>query len=198
MYDVHFYALDYLPQKPEIAFDKVVETGSTYSTNDEYLRDIKIGLKNLEGVEQIFVEQLDEWDTQPFMFEVTDFKNGYFIATVDKEFQSQFTVVAYNKNGSSRSETITIEPLEPATEVYAVNLSNDELTIESTDSRVSSVRNLDSYSIQTIGQNVSNIQSGNLTGDNATIDISSLNKGLYILSYTDSAGHKYSTKFQKK
>lgn len=33
---------------------------------------------------------------------------------------------------------------------------------------------------------------------NDDIDISSLNKGLYILLYTDSAGHKYSTKFQKK
>ena len=198
IYDVHYYALDYLPQKPEIEFDQVVESVSTYSTTDEYLRDIKIGLKNMEGIEQVFVEQLDEWDTLPFLFEVTDFKNGYFIATVDKEFQSQFTVVAYNKNGNARSETITVAPLEPATNAYTVNLSDNEIEIESTNQRISAIRTLTSYSIQTLDQNNSLIMTGNIDGENASIDISSLNNGMYVLNYYDNRNNKYSTKFHKK
>ncbi len=81
------------------------------TTNEDYLVDIEIGIKNLEGTTRVVVEQLDEGELLPYVYDVEDFKKGYFVATVDKEFSTSFTVISYNENGSTRSDAITIPPL---------------------------------------------------------------------------------------
>lgn len=47
---------------------------------NDYIRNIKIGFKSLEGVERVIVEQLDEGFRMPGKFEVNDLQKGYFTA----------------------------------------------------------------------------------------------------------------------
>lgn len=141
-YSVYFYAIDFLPQRPNMKFAGVILPPAKRATANEYMRDIKIDIKNLEGTERIIVEQLDEGDRIPHKYEVSDFKKGYFIATVDKELYSQFSIIAYNKNGNTRSETLIIEPLEPVDYDFNVQISDNTINIENTNSRISSNRKI--------------------------------------------------------
>ena len=150
-----YYVLNYLPQRTEMKFSGVMPTTSTRALTNEYMRDIKIGIKNLEGTERIVVEQLDEGERVPSKFEVYDFKKGYFVATVDKEFYSEFTIVAYNKNGSTRSETIEIAPLEPASQNFEIQVLNDEIKIKNARKRNLPKTLLASYEILPLNNYVS-------------------------------------------
>lgn len=199
--DATYYVLDYLPQKVEMDFIGVVP--STYSTraitDDEYMKDIKIGIKNIEGADRVVVEQHDEWDRVPFRYELSNFRDGYFIATVDKEFYSEFRVIAYNKNGSTVSETFTVEPLEPVELTIETEISDNYITVRSNQNRHQAVGGLiESYGINTL--DVYNVQS---VPENATsiegnrIDISSLATGLYLLNVTDCYGNRHAVKFMK-
>ncbi len=199
VYEVTYFALDYLPQVVDMEFSGVVSALSTLTVMDDYYRDIKIGIKNLEGIDRIVVEQLDEGNIVPYTYEVSDFKNGYFIATVNKEFYTELTVISYNENGSTRSETLEIEPLEPADEVYAVQISDNTISIQSVNDRVASVRQLVSYEVIPINQysRTTGI-TGNINNNITSIDISALGQGTYVLNYYDCNHNKYSIKFEKQ
>ncbi len=195
---VKYYVLDYLPQRTDLAFSGVIPATSTRALANEYMRDIKIGIKNLEGTERIIVEQLDEGERIPSKFEVSDFKKGYFIATVDKEFYSEFTIVAYNKNGGTRSETIEIAPLEPAKMNFDVNVYGEKIDIKNMRNRESTKTLLSSYEIVPLNDySIHSLLRGNINGNNASIDISSLQPGNYVLNYYDFRGRKESVKFRK-
>lgn len=199
--DATYYVLDYLPQKVEMDFIGVVSTESTYSakafSDDEYMRDIKIGIKNLEGADRVVVQQHDEWDRVPFRYELSDFKDGYFIATVDKEFYSEFTVTAYNENGSTVSDTLVVEPLEPAELTVESDVADNYITVKNSSNRNGNfigsyeINTVDSYSIRNVTQNTSHI------GENR-IDVSALSPGLYILSITECDGKRHTMKFIKR
>ena len=160
---------------------------------------MKINIKNLEGTSRIIVEQLDEGNTYPYQYEITDFKKGYFVATVDKEFYTHLTIVAYNNNGSTRSETLEIAPLEPAMDNYVVQMTNNTIIIQNVNDRISTVRNLTSYEIKELNsiQNRTTALYGKITNNNAEIDISQLTEGVYVLNYYDNRNNKYSFKFKK-
>ena len=97
---------------------------------DEYYRDVEIGLKDIEGVTRVVVSQLDEGNDMPYQYEVPDFRKGYFTATVDREFTSTFTITAYNKNGSTKSETYVLQPLTPTTSIdLKFNVNNDQIKV---------------------------------------------------------------------
>ncbi|MCD8318789.1 MAG: hypothetical protein LUC45_08155 [Paraprevotella sp.] len=180
-------------------FSGVIPATSTRALTNEYMRDIKIGIKNLEGTERIVVEQLDEGDRIPSKFEVDDFKKGYFVATVDKEFYSEFTIVAYNKNGGTRSETVEIAPLEPAEESFDVQVFRDEIKIKNTRKRNLSKQLLTSYEIRPLNDYaVRSSLKGDITGNEPSIDISSLPVGTYVLNYYDTRHAQHSVKFRKK
>ena len=206
VYDVTFAALDYVPQKPHMAFDGVVETPQVrtmavaQADYDEYLRDIKIGIKNLEGTDRIIVEQLIEGDRIPTKFEVEDFKKGYFIATVDKEFYSWFTIVAENKNGSVRSETLEIAPLEPAEEYsFDVKISDETITIAGNNRRLYERNGLARYEIAPLsGIATTASLAGEIEENCAEISIADLPGGVYALNYYDRRGTRYSQKFVKR
>lgn len=206
VYDVTFAALDYVPQKPHMAFDGVVETPQARKMSvaqadyDEYLRDVKIGIKNLEGTDRIIVEQLIEGDRIPTKFEVEDFKKGYFIATVDKEFYSWFTIVAENKNGSVRSETLEIAPLEPAEEYsFDVKISDETITIAGNNRRLYERNGLARYEIAPLsGIATTASLAGEIEENRAEISIADLPGGVYALNYYDRRGTRYSQKFVKR
>ena len=194
-----YYVLNYLPQRTEMKFSGVMPTTSTRALTNEYMRDIKISIKNLEGTERIVVEQLDEGERVPSKFEVNDFKKGYFVATVDKEFYSEFTIVAYNKNGSTRSETIEIAPLEPASQNFEIQVLNDEIKIKNARKRNLPKTLLASYEILPLNNYVSrSLLKGNIESNEPSINISSLRAGTYVLNYYDTRNIKHSVKFQKQ
>ena len=103
-----YFLLDYLPQKPQLAFSKVMP--QTRASDDEYYADVKIAFKNVEGTESILVEQLEEGSPVPFTFYVEDIRAGYFIASVDKEYSTTFRLRAMNKNGETISCLLYTSP----------------------------------------------------------------------------------------
>lgn len=200
LYRVKYYVVESLPQKIELSYSGLYNEGTTYklmNSDDEYLRDVKIGLKNLEGADRIVVEQLDEGDAVPFRYEVTDFKDGYFIATVDKEFYSSFTVIAYNNNGSTRSETFTLAPLEPWEETSYTSILHDKIDITALfNGRRKFTSDLNYDIIRVSPYDISVVQKGKTTM-NETINISSLSTGTYILKL-ELNGNVRSMKFRKE
>lgn len=120
----YYYVLEYLPQKIEQNLAKVYD--DSYM-QDEYSRDVEIAMSNLEGATHIYVEQLEEGEFLPSITMLPDTKSGRFLATVDKEYSSQFTIVSYNNNGSKRSDVLTVEPSEPAN--LNINVNNNRISV---------------------------------------------------------------------
>lgn len=193
-----YYVLDFLPQKPKMQFVKVMP--ATYDFVDEYARTIKIAINDLEGTNKIIVEQLDEGETYPQKYEVKDFKKGYFTATVDKEFSSQFTIIAYNDNGNVKSKTLTIEPLEPAKLRTELSLENNCIRISTDNIRHKDKSLLRSYEIYRLDNMLAPVRIGQAEtelNDNQ-VDISDLQKGIYIISVCDIYNERCSMKFVKQ
>ena len=197
----NYYLLENIPQKVEQEFIGVETTGNARSMMyDEYLRDIKIEIKNLEGTTRVVIEQLDKGERVPYRYDVPNFKDGYYIATVDKEFQSEFTVISYNENGTTRSETLLIEPLEPAMLNLSINMDGEYITIENNQSRNKSNDLIKSYEINTINvYNAYPVKSElNYQNKENKIDINDLERGMYVLTLIDVNGERHSFKFTKK
>lgn len=195
----NYYLLDYLPQRAEMSFSGVMPINSVQTFLNEYMRDIKIGIKNLEGTERVVVEQLDEGERIPSKFEVNDFKKGYFIATVDKEFSSKFTIIAYNKNGSTRSETVEIAPLEPVNQKIEIQVYDNSIKIKNARICNSSNKMLATYEIIPFDdRSIHILLQGHIKSNDTIINISTLKAGLYVLNYYDTRNVKHSVKFKKQ
>lgn len=110
-----FFVVDYLPQKVGLTYRHAAAqlnplpflTTTTASASSG--TPCILYFSDIEGVDRIVLERLREGDRLPSKIEVTDFRKGYYETTVDKK--TTFTVVAYNKNGISRGEPITVSPL---------------------------------------------------------------------------------------
>lgn len=197
-YKSYYYVLNCLPQKVKMKMSGVMP----YTDEEEYYRDVKIGLEDIEGVTRIIVSQLDEGNEFPYQYEITDFKEGYFIATVDKEFSSTFTITAYNDNGSTRSYSYVIEALEPIN-ALALNfvVGDDGIEILSNSRNLSEKQLISSYRLNKVSSNhiqTMNIETEAIILDRKNvIDISSLDKGLYTLTATDIKGGLHTIKFVK-
>lgn len=194
-----FYVVDCLPQKIEMAYSGLStasESPLALSDYDDYLRQVNIGIKNLEGTDRIVVEQLNEGDRLPIRFEVSDFKKGYFTATVDKEFYSQFTIIAYNKNGSTRSESFELPPLEPYVEEVDLKMTSEGLKAMPTKTLRASdfIINFEINKADLNSQGFSIVKKGAIH-TNESIAISDLPKGLYIISYSTRSGDRKQMKF---
>ena len=169
-----------------------------YDDYDEYLREVKIGIKNLEGTSRIVVEQLDEGAVVPYRFEVSDFKNGYFTTIVDKEYFSEFRIIAYNQNGHTISDTFVLDALEPWDGEMQMTITDNTIKILPIGTR-RSIKNI-SYRISLISKDarsVGNVLQGDLSSDE-TIDVSNLTPGMYIVECKTESGKKTSRKFIKQ
>lgn len=197
-YDIknHYYVLDYLPQQVKMRYSAPLLTSSStlamVSTNDNYTQDIKISIKDLEGINRVVVEQLDEGNDLPIKFEVKDFKKGYFVANVDKELYTKFVVYSYNNNGSSKSETLVVQPLVQSD--FTVNFSDDNIRINSNLQKESGSINYSIYSSST--SSPMRVKEGVLNSQNPAIQINDLSKGTYILDIK-SGNKRKSVKFVK-
>ncbi len=192
------YVLDYLPQTVEMKLSKVMPTASR---SNDYFRDVMIGMDNLEGADRIVVSQLDEGEEIPFFYDVPDFKNGYFIANVDKEYTTTFKVIAYNKNGNTTSDSYVLQPIEPATSIDVRFRKNDDtILVEAISDRLQNKNIIKSYEINNINMKqqsyTCNINKSGTTSNQ--ININNLSSGLYILTVYDIKGGKHDFKFMKK
>lgn len=189
-YDIRYIAIDYVPQS--------VETGiSSYTPVEvlnEYVKKFNFGIKNLEGTTRVVVEQLTEGDRLPVRFEVPDFKKGYFTAPVDVDFDTQFTVIAYNKNGMTRGKTYTLKSLNRNKAIFEVKHFTHEIAFELNNERFFGIRKVVSYQIIPISSLSGCPMAGTI--DENRIDIGTLPAGLYLLKYCDNTGNEYSYKFK--
>jgi len=183
-----YYVLDYLPQKVEMDTARVYEDSYL---QDEYLYDIDMAMSNLEGATAVYVEQLEEGDQLPSIRRIYDFKKGRFLVTVDREYASTFTVVAYNDNGHTRSETYTVAPSSPAQVQLNIIGNYIETTYGHKNKGVTDI----SYEIYTFNNNL--LQMNNTpyfvqNGQSADgrIDMGKLKSGLNIVTVTLQNGKK--------
>ena len=178
----YYYVLDYLPQQVKMRYSAPEKASSalfaeTASMSDDYTQDIKITIKNLEGVNNVIVEQFDEGNDLPLKFEVNDFKKGYFIANVEKDLSTKFVVYSYNKNGYAKSETLIVPP----SVVYNsdVKINGNKISI---DNGLLTKHGPINYAIySTSPSSVIQVKEGVLKDKNTMIGISELAKGSYIL-----------------
>lgn len=189
--NAYYFLLDYLPQRVELARSATI----TKEDEDEYLREVKVGLNNLEGVTKVVVSQLDEDNEMPYLYEVKDFKKGYFIATVDKDYSTTFTITAYNKNGSTNSFPYTLAPLEPSPINVEFKYNNKEINISASERRSTGKKLI-------MDMNVTPLFSVGEVGKLALIngnkvDVSPLPKGSYVLNVCDIYNKKHTFKFAK-
>lgn len=193
-YDIEHYVLDYLPQIPQANFSRVLP----FENEEDYYRDVRIGLNNLEGVTRVVIEQLDEDNTVPYYYEVPDFQKGYFIATVDRELTTTFTIISYNQNGST-TNTYVMPPLTPVDDLQLqFSVNDNSINVYSKGKRDSRKSLILSYQI--LDYSTGNIYRTGVSNCSSvnTIDTSTLEKGVYLLVIKDIKGNTHSIKFIKK
>lgn len=190
----YYYMMDYLPPKVYMKKSAVLPC----ENEDDYYRDVKIGLNNIEGVEKVVVSQLDEGEELPTVYEVTDFKNGFFIANVDKDCSSKFTITAYNKNGTTKSDVYELTALSNLKPDWSLIVNRDELILSDKNHL------LDKVSDALCDVRMTKVQSRSSSGTNKVvkltldddrIDTSSYGNGIYELKIKDKFNRSYSWKF---
>ena len=182
-YYVKYFTRDYFPQKANIKYSKIHEGSENISLSeirmsDDYYVDVEIGLSNIEGTNKIIVEQLDEGERVPFRYEATDFRQGYFIANLDRELSTQLTVISYNDNGNTRSNTIVIPAI--GYDDLQENISFDICDNHISTNGIDRIQPNASYTITNM-INANFVKTEKLPTD-GIIDISELKSGCYILS----------------
>lgn len=192
----YYMLLDYLPQRVKMEKSNVMPCDD----EESYYRDVKIGLKDLEGVTKIVVSQLDEGNELPYQYEVQDFKKGYFIATVDKDFTSTFTITAYNKNGTTVSYPYVLTPLSSSEKVCLdFKKEGNTIRVETSSRGHSGQKLISSYDIRPL--NSAGIGADTYVGQFSIngnyIDITSLEKGYYVLTVNDIKGCRHKFKFAR-
>lgn len=195
-YTSHFIVLDYLPQTIEMGVSNLNLNSEPLAVSNllaNNSHEVKIGIKNIEGLTKVVIERKKENQRVPSRFEVTDFKNGYFIATVENDIRTTFTAIGYNDNGTSKSLPLTIEPLTTTTLNNNVSLVGENLILPiDLDNE-----NFIHYEITTLNMYSNQVLlDGWIYGDNQ-ISVSSLPAGIYVLTYTMTDGKKQSIKFKK-
>lgn len=202
----YYYVLDYLPQKVKMDFNAddefnensssgVANTRSYIPEDDEYTQEIKINIKDLEGVDRIVVEQLDEGNELPVRYEVPDFKKGYFTAIVDKELYTDFVVCSYNKNGSVRSEIFTVEPLNPYPEYYDIDVYGSSIYLSQKRRYIGTGM---TYEIYNTSGKISLLKSGVIEGGDCSVDVADLGTDLYTFKLKYNNTTVQQIKFRKK
>lgn len=128
-----YYTRDFTPQSARIKYSRIHDESNLKSmslyANDDYFIDVEVGISNVEGTTRVMVEQTDEGELVPFVYEVSDFKKGYFIANLDRELSTQLTVISYNDNGSTRSNTIIIPPIGYQKSTLSLIKQGDKITV---------------------------------------------------------------------
>lgn len=198
-YNTKYFTRDFVPQQAYIKYDSktsgVNNTNTRGISTDDWFIDVNIGIANIEGTTKVIVEQLEDGEVLPFQYEVKDFRKGYFTANLDRECDTQLTVICYNDNGYSRSNTIPIKAIgysSPRT----LSLSNkgDYIVITGLDNFVD--ESDISYTIQNLTTGLISLQNVSLSTDQ--VDISNMPKGIYSIIMYQKSTQISALKFVKK
>lgn len=196
IYDAKFILIDYLPQAIEMEYSEMPVTSyrNVTAAATQTSREIKIGLKNLEGATKVVIERLREGRRVPSKIEIKDYKKGYFITSVENDINTTFTAVALNANGTTKSLPMLVPKLVSQTENANIKIIGNEIII----SDVSDLRPLNYEIIPLQSYSTSPVQSGLiLSNDYRTIPTDNLLPGIYIINYYDNNGGKKTYRFLK-
>lgn len=192
-----YYLVGAMPQRVKSDMNKCKFRPEYDHLYDEYTGVIKVGLKDLEGVTRIEVAQYDDWNPIPLLYSVQDYKNGYFNAVVDREFDTRFVITAYNENGHSASEMYTFHP-SPNAFNMALQFERDGNSIlVKSNSRKNNTVTLKSADVNPVLGTISSKAKTSMPINKNTIDISRLKAGFYVLDVEDNENRHYSYKFAK-
>lgn len=185
------YVIDDIPQKTKMKLSKV----SGYY-DDEYLRTVRIGLLDIEGTDSLVVKQLDEGYSQPFYYSVPDFRKGYVEVIVDRDFTSTIQILAFNRNGMTRSDNYVISPVEPSGISLDFDIHDNEILLNASCRRMDNRNLIKEYKLLSVidGQKVMAGSGSNVAN---RIPISSLRPGFYLLHVTDIMGGEHSFKIKR-
>lgn len=189
----YYYLVNCPPRKVSMRKEKILPI------DDEYVRDVVIGLGNLEGVTRIVVEQKDQGDV-PIYYEVPDFKKGFFVATVDKELSSEFRIRAYNSKGNVWSNKYTLPALQSSSNGFTpeFRITDENISVRAKASRLYDKELYRDYIIRRLSTHSYNLVSEGMINSDGNINISSLPNALYSLEVTDINGVKHTMKFTKQ
>ncbi len=190
---VRYALIEASPLKADVDPQQSRITRQPYDEYD-YTMDIRLDLGNLEGVSRVVVSQLDEGADIPYIYEVPNFRKGYFNATVDIEYPTEFTIYYHNETGSSQ-RTITYDPiLDSNNIVLSFQRENSFINVLTT-GRLFDRGIIDSVSVTDFLSGNKENNKISFTGNR--IDIDKLKPGTYILNVSDKKGGKHSYKFSK-
>lgn len=183
-YRVKYFTRDFTPQKATIRYsgehsEPQKLTSSSFLSDDDYFVDVKVGIANIEGATKVIVEQLDEGERLPFQYEAENFREGYFIANLDRELSTKLTIICYNDNGYKRSNTITINPVGYPAKTITFHREGNEISFDGVEKVINASGNL-SYTIQNMASTAAQTIQEYATAK--TINISNLPNGIYVLS----------------
>ncbi len=197
-YKVKYFTRDFTPEKPVIKYmsteDSPLQTFSLMDDEDDYYVDVKVGIANVEGVIGVVVEQWDEGEELPFQYDAEDFRNGYFIANLDRELSTRLTVASYNANGFKRSETITIPPIGYPTREVTFKRNNDVITLGGISGRLRESGRLSCRVNSVMG---SASYATTLPVEDGKVDVSAIPQGVYVLTVLNGSDKIGTYKFLK-
>lgn len=197
-YANRFFVIDYKPQKIGLSyrygyqiaqvspeFPRNSNQDNMATTNEDNLdTSVIVGgnketlvtliFSNLEGIDRLVVEQKKEGAKVPTKIEVTDFKKGRYSTKIIAT--TTFTVVGYNDNGYSRSESVTLHPIKAkpgGTIIHSIE--NGNIVLNEDDTEEGDYQYAISPSCGNSGQTT-------ITGTTTErIDISDLHPGFYSI-----------------
>ncbi len=199
-FKVQYFTRSYTPQNAKIKYTKVydgVQSANMESLSldsEKYTVDVQIGISNLEGTTSVEVEQFDGDSEVPFYYDVDDFRKGYFVANLFSWVDTKLTLICYNENGYSESNTIIIPALGKKLNTISYKLNGESISIYGLN-EINVANNNVRYSISTPLNSLSTQQG--MINSERSINISSLPKGMYILSVMENGKMISSFKFAK-
>ena len=193
-----YFLMDELPQKAPLA-QRHDMIGIDDNPNS-YVRQLDLTFCNMEGATQVYVNQLEEGDYYPMVYQTTNFKDGKVTVMVDDELETTIWLTVINANGTVQSDTCVVEPLYSDAMSFTPNVSSSTISLLPTSQRFNGKQLLKDFEIAALDLKPTAAavapQRQSWPASNA-IDISSLKKGLYVLTATDIRGGRHSFKFQK-
>ena len=160
--------------------------------DDEYM-EVTIGFTDIEGCANILVEQVDEDYPFPTYYYV-DPEDGEFVAIMNKNYKSTFTLHYINAHGETIGNPIEIDLSDFDTNALDMTVSFHGGKIEYNIFE----KDMNSKAICTVKNLLSSETSftRKVDNENGTIDISDLPRGLYLVTFT-SGEKRFSTKIVK-
>lgn len=184
--------MDYLPQKVNLEYEpffKPILPPKLEVSSGLRTYPVTLFFDDIDGIDVIILEALKEGETKPTKIPITDLSTGSYSIQLDKT--TTFTAIAYNKNGMSKGNPLTVPVSFVNNSISAIPRGNCIEIKSEVDTPYEYHFLISSLEASNIGFS----QTGKCT-DN--IDISNLPVGHYVLKVMDHEGSVLETiKFLK-